>query len=239
MVNPNTLDHTGITIQNLQNSSMADEERRFTFHTFIEGGIPVDNTTGVYRFEVVLDVDLNAVIINPDMGETVNDTYITLDAGTVLDMNDNPNQVITDGNALQADEIVDDVSPPFLIYYDLNLNDNLLTIKFSEAVRPESFNASAITLLSSPDLDDDDLINTVTLSQNSFVSWREFDSLLVLRLTLSDEENIKNPRSDLAKSAESTFLSIEREAAENYFGFRVRNISSDNALPVRQYFEGK
>lgn len=55
---------------------------------------------------------------------------------------------------------------------------------------------------------------------------------------MDDEEEIKNPRSSLAKSVDSTYLSLEQEAAENYFGFRVLNISGTNALAVRQYFEG-
>ncbi len=238
VVNPNTLEHSGITIQNSPNSSLINEELPFTFHTFIEGGTPVDNTTGVYRLELILDVDMNALIVNPDLGETVNDIYITIDIGTVLDMSDNPNQRVRDGNAIQVNEIVDDTSPPTLLYYDLNLNDNLLIMKFSEAVRPDTFNASAITLLSTPGLSDDP-INVVTLSQNSRIDREEFNSLLLLSFTPSEEEDIKNPRSDLAKSAESTFISIEREAAENYLGFRVQNISVDSALAVQLYFEGK
>lgn len=234
VVNPNTFMFSGITIQNSENSSIPTDDLEFRAYTFTEGGVPLENDTGVSTLVLLLDVDLNALIVTRGLGATINDTYIVL-SGTVLDMNDNLNQIVVDGKAVQASEVVDDGSPPFVVYYDLNLNDNLLIVKFSEAVIPATLNLSAISLQSAVDSDEE----AVSISQLSSVVWREFNSLLLIRLTESDEEAIKNPRSPLAKSAESTFLSLEREAAENYFRFRVENISSSNALRVRQYFEGK
>ena len=237
VVNPNTLVHTGITIQNFQNSSDNEDMRSFQFHTFIEGGMPVDNTTGVSTLQVVLDIDMNALIVASDLGSDVNNTYIIIDNGTILDMNNNPNQRITDGNAIQVSNIVEDASPPSLLYYDLNLNDNFLTLKFSEAVLPGTLNISGITLQSTQ-TDMPGVTDSVPLSQNSRIIRREFNSLLSIALTMEDEEAIKNPRISLAKSAATTFLSIVRDSAEDYAGFRVQNISSHNALPVRNYFEG-
>lgn len=231
VVNPNTFMFSGIIVQNSENS---EDGLEFQAYTFTEGGVPLENDTGVSTLLLILDVDLNALIVTPDLGGTINDTYIILNISTVLDMNDNSNQRIVDGEAIQASEVVGDESPPFVAYYDLNLNDNLLVVKFSEAVVPATFNLSAIALQNTADSSEDAL----SISQRSNVVWREFNSLLIIRITESDEEAIKSPRSPLAKSADSTFLSIEREAAENYFGFRVQNISSSNALAVRQYFEG-
>lgn len=237
VVNPTSVVFAGITIQNTQNSSSSEDDGGvFRSYTFTEEGTPVDNSTGVSTLSLLLDVDLNALIVTPGLGENVNDTFIALNV-TVLDMNDNPNQRVTDDMALQASDVIEDTSPPSLVYYDLNLNDNLLIAKFSEAVRPDTFNASAIVLQSDAGFLSEET-DTVTIDQQSATVWKEFNSLLFIRLTPMDEEIIKNPRSALAKSAESTFLSIEREAAENYFGFRVQNISSDAALGVRQYFEG-
>lgn len=236
VVNPNTVIHFGITIQSVRNSSIFEGEE-FVSYTFTEGGAPVDNSTGVSTLSLLLDVDLNALITTPGLGETVNDTFIAIEVETVLDMNDNPNQRVNSESALQASDVMDDTSPPFLVYYDLDLNDNLLVLKFSEAVLPNTFNTSAITLQSTATFVEG-VSESVSLSQNSRIVWRDFNSLLFIQLTMGDEEDIKNPRSSLAKSAESTFLSIEREAAENYFGFRVLNVSSEDAVPVRQYFEG-
>lgn len=152
-------------------------------------------------------------------------------------MNNNPNQRVIDVDATQVSEIVDGVSSPSLLYYDLNLNDNLLILKFSEAVRLDTFNVSAITLQSTPTFING-VTDIITLNQRSRIGQRGFNSLLFIELTVDDEEEIKNPRSSLAKSVDSTYLSLEQEAAENYFGFRVLNISGTNALAVRQYFEG-
>ena len=240
VVNPNTVVHTRITIQNFQNSSFLDDERFFESHTFIEGGIPVDNSTGVTPLQLVLDLDMNALIINPDLGVDVNDSYITIEVGTVLDMNNNPNQGVNPEGAIQVNNITEDMSAPSLEYFDLNLNDNYLLLKFSESVNLETLNISGITIQSSVSASTPlESFDSVTLSQNSRVIPMGFNSLLRIQLTEGDEEDIKNPRSPLAKSAESTFLVIERDAAENYVNIRVLNISEDDALEVRQYFEGE
>ena len=239
VVNPNTVVISGITIQNVQNSSsVEDDGTTFLAYTFVEGGTPVENDTGVSTLSLVLDVDLNALIVTEDLGETINDTFIALGIGVVLDMNDNPSQNISNVEAIQASDVVPDNSSPFVVYFDLNLNDNMLVVKFSEAVRPETFNASAITLQSSVDGVVDMFTAPVSISQQSRIVYREFNSLLIVHLTEENQDEIKNPRSSLAKSAESTFLTLEMEVAENYFGFRAENISSSAALAVRQYFEG-
>lgn len=58
VVNPNTIIHSGITIQNVQNSSVLGEDQVFQFHTFVEGGVPTGNTTGVSTLSLILDINL-------------------------------------------------------------------------------------------------------------------------------------------------------------------------------------
>ena len=233
VVNPNSIMVEGITIQNLPNSSLLDSAFTFDSHTFIETVEPLVNNTGVVNLQLPLDLDLNALKIATDMANSVNDTFIRIDFGTVLDMNDNPNQPVVDGEAIKISNLIEDTSPPSLRYFDLNLNDNFLILKFSEAVFPDTLNISAITLLSGPSSDD-----FVVIDPNSRVLRREFDSLLYIQLTPSDEDELKDTRRAIAKSPETTFLSIDTFAAEDYFGYNVLNISDENAVPVRLYFEG-
>ena len=234
VVNPNTVVFEGITIQNLPNSSMIEPGFLFDSHAFVEGGEPLINNTGVVTLQLQLDLDLNALKIAPNLATNVNDTFIRINFGTILDTNDNPNQPTVDGEAIRISNIVEDTSPPYLRYFDLNLNDNFLILKFSEAVLPETLNISAITLLSAPSSTD-----YVTFDQNSRVVRREFDSLLYVGFTAADENDLKNTRRAIAKSPETTYLSIESEAAEDYFGYNVLNISDENAVQVRLYFEGQ
>ena len=238
VVNPNTVVHAGITIQNMRNLSDIDEARLFEFHTFVEGGPPVDNSTGVSTLQLLLDLDLNALIIASDLGTDLNNSFITIDTATVLDMNNNPSQRVNNESAIQVSMIVSDNSSPELLYYDLNLNDNFLLLKFSESVRLETLNISAISLQSTQNYSQDVTADVVALGQDSLVIPMGFNSILRVLLSLDDQEAIKDPRSLLAKSNESTFLTIEQEAAENYVGLRVLSISQDNALSVREYFEG-
>ena len=236
VVNPDTIMFQGITIQNSINSSMFEPDFVFDSHTFVEGGEPLVNDTGVVTLQLQLDLDLNALKIAPNLANTVNDTFIRIDFGTVLDMNDNPNQPVIDGEAIQISNVVEDTSPPSLRYFDINLNDNFLILKFSEAVLPETLNISAITLLATRSAPD---IEKLPLDENSRVLRREFDSLLYVQFTMEDEDFLKNFRKMIAKSPDTTFLSIESEAAEDYFGYNVLNISDENAVRVRLYFEGQ
>ena len=237
VVNPTTFIPGGITIQNLDNSSLSSPEiPEFESHT-LTAGVPLINDTGVSTLEVYIDLGSNALKIFPNLSNSVNDTYITIQAGTVLDMNNNPNQPILDGEALQALDITPDTSPPFLEYFDLDLNDNLLILKFSEAVLPSAFNISGITILSTPTLTGS--TDFQTLDSNSQVFTTEYESLVHIRFTAQDEEEIKDTDHTIAKSRNSTYIAIQSITAEDYYGFQVLNISMDNPLQVRDYFEGE
>jgi len=230
VVNPVGGEHRGIRIQNVGNTT---EVKEITAYRFTEGGIPLENFTGVTTLRLMLDLDLNALTITSDLGSTINNTYLVLQSGTFYDQNNNTNQVITLDDALQTTSIVEDVSPPTVLYFDLNLNDNYLLLKFSEAVVPETFNASALTLFSSPSSQ-----QSITFDQNSRISFQGFNSIIIVHFTIQNEEEVKDPSTILAESAEYTYLSIERELAENYEGFKVLQINETNPLPVRNYFEG-
>ena len=236
VVNPTTVMFEGITVQNLPNSSSLLEDATFPSdsHTFVEGGEPLVNNTGVVTLQLQLDLDLNALKIAPNLANSVNDTFIRIDFGTLLDMNENPNQPILDGEAIPVSNIIEDTSPPFLRYFDLNLNDNFLILKFSEAVLPETLNLTAITLLSAPSS-----MDIVVIDDNSRVLRREFDSLLYIQFTVADENELKNTRRAIAKSPDTSYLAIDSMAAEDYFGYNVLNISEENAVRVRLYFEGQ
>ena len=230
VVNPVFGEHQRIIIQNVRNMTAVPE---FTSYRFTEGGISVENFTGVSTLQLMLDIDLNALIIDSNLGSSINNTFLVLQSGTFYDQNNNTNQIITSDSALQVTSIVENISPPTLLYFDLNLNDNYLLLKFSEAVVPETFNTSALTLLSSPSSQ-----QRITFDQNSRISLRGFNSIILVHFTIQDEEEVKNPSTILAESAENTYLSIEQELAENYVGFNVIRISEMQAIPVRLYFEG-
>lgn len=234
VVNPNTVSF-GISIQNVRNGSSSEDSSNFVSHVFVERGDPVVIDTGVSVLELQLDLDLNALKITQDLAEDENNTFITLEVGTVLDMNNNENQPISSNNALQVMDYTRDTSLPSLRYFDLNLNDNFLILKFSEAVFPERFDVTGLTLLSSPFLTPEREVQF--FDQNSRVIPREFNSLLFIEFTPTNEDEIKNPRRAIAKSINTTYLAIEPSVAADYYGFNVEQILETDALQVRLYFE--
>ena len=234
VVNPNTVAF-GISIQNLHNESLSVDGYNFTSHVFVEGGDPLVNDTGVAVLQLQLDLDLNALKIMEGLAEDENSTFISLEIGTVLDMNNNENQQVSTNNAIQVTDYTIDTTPPSLRYFDLNLNDNFLILKFSEAIVPELFNVTGLTLLSSPFLTVDRELQF--FDQNSRVIPREFNSLLFIEFTPTNEDEIKNPRRAIAKSINTTYLAIESSVAMDYYGLNVEQILETDAVQVRLYFE--
>lgn len=237
VVNPLTFVPSRVTILNLQNSSSLDSDvPEFQYHT-LTGAEPSINYTGVSTLELFIDLDTNALKVLPYIANTVNDTFITLETGAVLDMNGNPSQAVGNESALKASEVTEDTSPPYLEYFDLNLNDNLLILKFSESVRPDTFNVSQLMLQDGPTINE--TTDTETFDQNSEVVYGEFNSLVTIRLTQQDEDRLKGTTRVVATSRETTYLSLNPTTAEDYSNFSVLDIDSDSAVQVNLYFEGE
>ncbi len=237
VVNPLAFIPSRFTIQNLKNSSfLAVDIPEFQSHV-LTGGDPSITHTGVSTLELHIDLDINALKVLPYLANTVNDTYLTIETGGITDMNDNPNQPIMEESALMASEVIEDTSPPYLEYFDLNLNDNLLILKFSESVRPDTFNVSRLSLQDGPTLNGSS--DFQVFDQNSPVTYNEFYSLVSIRFTRQDEDTLKETTRNVATSRETTYLTIDPSTAEDYSGFQVLGIYGDNATQVNLYFEGR
>ena len=234
VVDPNTVQTEQITLQNIQNVTVSGIET-FIAHTLIEGS-PVANNTAVYILELQLDLDLNALKISPNLTNDVNDSFISVSIGAVLDTSGNPSQPSTEDDAIQASEVIIDTSPPSLRYFDLNLNENLLILKFSEAIVADTLNITGITLQSGPNFTTG--VDYQVFSPSSVTFLQEFESLVFIRFTMADEDELKDTSRLLALSPETTYLAIESSTAEDYVGFNVVSVPRDSAVPVRQYFEG-
>jgi hypothetical protein len=152
--------------------------------------------------------------------------------GAVLDSSDNPNQEIFDGMALKARYIIEDITSPYLEYYDLNMTANTLTMKFFEAVRPDIFDPTGITLWSNEFTDEESL----QLSKDSIIDFVDFNSRVIFHFTEEDENYLKRPEGTITTSVNTSFLTMENFTATDYAGFPVDEIL-DERMQVQFFFE--
>ena len=235
VVNPATYVSVNINIQNTENSSNLTYVPQFENHTLLNG-IPTINDSLIPTVVLKLDVDASALKIQANLANSVNDTFITMTVGAILDSSDNPNRRIVDGNALQAQWVDQDVTPPYLEYYDLNMTENTLTMKFFEAVRPDLFDPSGITLWS--DQFTDEASESRQLSINSTIDFMDFNSVVILHFTEEDENYLKRPEGLITTSVNTSFLTLENFTAIDYRNLSVEEIVEEG-LQVRHFFEGK
>ena len=227
-IDPSFFMAPGIVFQNNVSSTLI--QYRFSDSTVL------DNTTG--RLEVELQLgykDANALKSNPYLATNLSTAFIRLDSGAFIDQNNNLNQPISLLSPIQVVQFTQDTSRPRLIYFDLNLNDNYLSLYFDEAVNPTTLNISAILLQNSARLNESTF--THTLSLLSLVYTREYDGNLFITLHESDQLVLKNIFTPYAKEPNNTFISLSKNAIRNYNNLQVLPVSSSNALQVNILIE--
>ena len=161
----------------------------------------------------------------------LNSFFARLLPSAITDVSGNP----TAETVLLVSNLTVDMTAPILQSFDLNLNDSLLTLRFSEAVVPQSFTAVKVTLLSRPRIS----VSTVQLriDHNSVFYTSEFDSTLHVVLTRNDHDFLIDSSRPIAKSSSSTFITIEAGTVRNYAGLPSQSLPEP--LPVTNYFEGE
>jgi len=94
--------------------------------------------------------DLNEINRLDDLATCIssNNSYISVKDGFVADTNSNLAVGIAPTDALQASAFREDMIPPIVTGFDLNMDSGALTLYFSETVNSTSFIVSAFGLQS-------------------------------------------------------------------------------------------
>ena len=139
-VNITSLDPSGITILNSDSLATATQ-----FYT-LTGGRTSPNITDV-AFQLIFNFDdLSAIQERTDLATGIENSYITLEAGSIFDMNGNEVIEVPTTDALQAIDHSPDLTSPMLEYFTFDLNMGLLLLTFSESVNVSSLNTSLFTI---------------------------------------------------------------------------------------------
>ena len=147
------------------------------------------SATDDYIIDIQLDdVDLNELKRLTGIATSRENTYITITPKLVSDMSGNQVVEIINGRGLQVSSFFEDIIPPVLNEFHLDMDEGELHLTFSETVNANSFDVSQITLQDGKT----DLMNrTRQLTRESYDILGTDDTVISIRLSDDDLNSIK------------------------------------------------
>ena len=232
-VNGNTLNISVVNLQNGPNTNITSEEYPLTDSTWTM----IDSTVIVVNLSFY---DLNAIKKLRDLSsdEDGNNTFISLPLGTIADMNHNPLVPVDADFALKVQNITLDMTPPQLVTFDLDLNDEQLLLTFTETVDRFTLDIQEFTLVADPFTLDPayNLTGGYTPSDDNYI--------IVVQLDIVDVNNIKRDL-QLAVDNTTTYVSHTPLAISDMNGnmldfsspLQVSVFTEDSRMPVLVAFD--
>ena len=153
----------------------------------------------------------------------MNTTYLTIRAHAINDIRGVDIIAVTDGNAIQANNYINDKEPPLLDMFDLDLDCGEITIVFNEPVQQRSINFEFFGIQANPAVNSS--VSTVYLSNDGRYDFSDSENSRVFRYKLSNDVlSLLNSDPQLACSDNSTNLVIMQDgvvdASENSIRFK-------------------
>ena len=197
-------------------------------HNIEDGQVLSDDST-VVVFEIS-DADLNRIKQVPSLGTMVEDTYLRFLSGGIEDMFGNAIREVETDDALIASNYTQDITPPVLLDFDLDLDAAELILTFDETVNTTTLNVHGILLLgfNSSVLGDYHMLSSPSATLDSFTTT------VTIELSRADANEIKR-LPDLAVDELSTYISIQNFTIDDMNGNAVVRVSQFDALPVNNY----
>jgi len=233
-----TVDVLSLSVNDINLKPAEDSMKVFSFNAS-SGTMSKSLDQPIVRIEISND-DLNEIKFRLDLATDENRTFIEL---SNLSINDtNQNRVIP--TTLQVTDFNEDLTPPMLLSFVLDLDEGILHLTFSETVLYETLDVSQITVQSAEILDSNvphyRLRNGTTLTERDGVS-------LSFKLVKGDLDWLKAIR-NLTSSQYNTYITISEDAVMDANGNQVVAINETNATraagfimdttsPFLQYFE--
>ncbi len=186
------------------------------------------NTVGSIVNLTLASADLDVIRANPNLGTSIQNTYLRLDPTFANDLNDNRLQGRSAG--LQASNVIGPMGATELMSFDLDMNSGALTLSFNAVLQVSNLQTSQLTIQS---VSDSDAV-AYTLSALSRASNTLNTETLSITVHDSDLNQLK-AQLGLATSAQNTFLSFPATFARDIFDSPVANILVNESLPVRTY----
>ena len=186
-------------------------------------------TTSVNGLAIVLQLqgDANRIKASTQLATSANDTFLSLAAGTVQDLDGSPVVSVAPQNALQVSFFIADITPPELLSFSLDLDFGSLQLTFSEAVDLSRLDATGIILQNS--FSNATIFLQLTGGSVAAVSLTE----VLLVLTREDANHLRQLQ-DLATSVDDTFIALTPSTILDYSSNPILAIPPQTAIMAFQ-----
>jgi len=178
----------------------------------------------------ISNADLNAIKLIPSLARSANSSCLAISPSAITDMRSNSVTAIPNSNGLllAASAYVTDNVPPLLGSFDLNMNNLMLTLSFSESVNTSTLVDASLSISSSPSPTAYvlSLFGGETNSVNS--------AIVVVSLSAKDGNALKRMLG-LAKNISTTYISFTAGAIKDMFGNSIAAVSLPGAIEASQY----
>ena len=213
----------------LQDNATATDNNTYTF----TGGVSSmeDSTVIVFNFSF-FDINEIKKIRGLASNGFGSNTYLTLTNMSIVDMNDNPVVPIPDGMGEGVFNFTQDTTPPELVDFDLNMNNSLLVLTFSETVDTLTFNITQFSLQGTSNTSVYFGTDIVVLSKPNLLTG---DEVVIVQELLYFDINTIKAQGHLATSPDDTYLALTSAGIRDMVGNPVVEISEFDAKPVKDY----
>lgn len=208
------------------NATSIDAERIQFVNMNLQYTLTGGSSNSLFSSEVTFmltPADHNGLKAIDDLAVIMNNTFISLLSGAILDMNSNPNSIV---RAEPVTNFVKDTEPPSLTTYDVDMNVGSLTLSFDETVNVSSLVISDILLL-------DSMMGGMTYSLNTSAVNHGPQPNVIINISDRDLNELKRLR--ICLTSETCFLSFPSTLIEDMVRRSVIPLSS--AVSVTGFIE--
>ena len=225
-VNASSLRPSSITVQQAEYTHLVSLISWYQ----LEGGAGSTEDNNVIYLQLD-DADLNELKRLTGIATSRENTYVTITPQLVSDMSGNQVREIINGRGLQTSSFFEDLIPPVLNEFHLDMNEGELHLTFSETVNATSFDVTQVILQDSRT----DLMNrTRQLTSESYDILGTDDTVISIRLADDDLNSIKATEM-FGLSTADTWIVITNELVEDMNRNPVVPIPDGDAQTATNY----
>ena len=183
-------------------------------------------------------LDLNEIKRLTNLGTEPNNTFMSIDNDTIVDMVGNYNTETTSQAAIKATDVVSDGSEPELESFTFNLTEGQIYLTFSETVDSSTLNVDSILVQNASNT----YLDRVMLQHSRGSVTESPDSTIVIVMVGRDDLNDIKRNRRLGTSTNNTFLFLNDDVIDdmngnpnvpiyNPFALQASDVYPDEARP--------
>ena len=180
--------------------------------------------------------DRNAIKRLLDLGTSTTNTYIYITSDSFTDMNGNEVEYIPSDDALNATSVILDQTSPNLVFFDLNLTSEILSLTFDETVNASSLQPSAIIIQAG---EFTPIVSLILWHQlQGGIGSMEDSHVIDIQLDATDLNEIKQ-LTEIATSSNNTYIIFSSDLISDTSGNDVNAIVNGRGLPVKTFSDDR